>query len=45
MIKRTKLTVLLMLVMFSIVGCGQKGPLYLPDPPPVNDKEPADPEN
>ncbi|MCO4322503.1 LPS translocon maturation chaperone LptM [Aliidiomarina quisquiliarum] len=47
MIKRTSLAVLLFLLVLSVAGCGQKGPLYLPEQPPANDTpstEPSPPE-
>ncbi|HLV48139.1 MAG TPA: lipoprotein [Aliidiomarina sp.] len=43
MIKRTSLAVLLIVLVLSVTGCGQKGPLYLPEQPPMNDTAPTEP--
>ncbi|TRW48269.1 cell envelope biogenesis protein OmpA [Aliidiomarina halalkaliphila] len=39
MIKRTKTIMLALITLFILAGCGQKGPLYLPDEPEQTDPD------
>ena len=39
MLKNSKLLVLLLISLFALNACGQKGPLYLPDEPTMNKSE------
>ncbi|WP_113907522.1 LPS translocon maturation chaperone LptM [Aliidiomarina celeris] len=36
--KRTSRTALLLTALFFLAACGQKGPLYLPEPAPTNEQ-------
>ncbi|MCC5854713.1 MAG: lipoprotein [Idiomarina sp.] len=46
MIKRTSLTALFLLICFGLTACGQKGPLYLPEPAETTEaNEPSLPAN
>jgi predicted small lipoprotein YifL len=45
MFKNAKLLVLLLISLFGLSACGQKGPLYLPDEPTMNKSESLPPPN
>lgn len=39
---RMRATLLVVLVVLALTGCGRKGDLYLPEPPPPNPEQTLD---